>query len=40
VLDLLVCQRLAFTAKPSAVFVLWSRRPDHGADARFAALVC
>ena len=27
VLDPLVCQRLAFTAKSAAVFLLWSRRP-------------
>src|SRR5437660_1678923 len=39
VLDPLVCQRLAFTAKSAAVFLLWSRRPDHGADTRFAAFV-
>src|SRR5205807_2023730 len=32
VLDPLVCQRLAFTAKSAAVFLLWSRRPDPGAD--------
>ena len=39
VLDPLDCQRLALTAKTAAVFVLRRRRPDHGADTRFAAFV-
>ena len=40
VLDPLVGQRFALTAKSAAVFFLWRRRPDHGADTRFAAFVC
>src|ERR1700690_2207372 len=39
VLDPLVGQRLALTAKSAAVFFIWRRRPDHGADPRFAAFV-
>src|ERR1700692_2184067 len=39
VLDPLVGQRLALTAKSAAVLFLWRRRPDQGADTRFAAFV-
>jgi hypothetical protein len=39
VLDPLAGQRLALTAKSAAVFFLWRRRPDHGADTRFATFV-
>ncbi len=39
VLDPLVRQRLALTAKSAAIFVLWRRRPDHGANTRFATFV-
>jgi hypothetical protein len=39
VLDPLVGHRLALTATSAAVFFLWRRRPDHGADPRFAAFV-
>src|SRR6202011_6208720 len=39
VLDPLDCQRLALTAKTAAVFVFRRRRPDYGADTRFAAFV-
>ena len=38
-LDPLVGHRLALTATSAAVFFLWRRRPDHGADPRFAAFV-
>src|SRR5271168_3573711 len=40
VLDPLVGKRLALAAKSAAVFLLWRRRPDHGADPRFAACIC
>jgi hypothetical protein len=39
VLDPFDDQHLALAAKPAAVFVFWRRRPDHGADARFATFV-
>src|ERR1700719_2701120 len=39
VLDPLVGQRLALTAKSAAVFFLWRRRPDHGADTRFTVRI-
>jgi hypothetical protein len=39
VLDPLDGQRLALAANPAAVFVFRRRHPDHGTDARLAALV-
>src|SRR4029077_16298356 len=39
VLDPLVGQRLALTAKSAAVFFLWCRRPGQGAGTRFASFV-
>ena len=38
-LDPLDCQRLALLVKTAAIFVSSRRRPDHGADTRFAAFV-
>src|ERR1700733_9439566 len=39
-LDPLHRQRLALTAKPTAVFVLGRRRSDHRAHTRLGALIC
>jgi hypothetical protein len=39
VADSLGDQRLAFAHQPPAIFLFWTRRPDHRADPRLAALV-
>src|SRR6516164_3952652 len=40
VLDPFGCQRLAFTADPATILLLWGRCSNHGADPRLASLIC